>query len=172
LANISQRDLIKALVEIGDELNAHAIAKAIVQARQQEPIQRTLQLSRIIGEAVDQPMERGKGWRLRPNQKKWQTHPAARTFQVLRILVNRELANLEHLLRILPGVLKPDGRAVIISFHSGEDRRVKQAFKAGLAEATYAAISPEPIRAKFEEQRRNPRSRSAKLRWAKRNSGN
>jgi 16S rRNA (cytosine1402-N4)-methyltransferase len=172
LANISKSDLIKALAEIGDEPNAHAIAKAVIQARLHEPIQRTLQLSRIIGEAVDQPIERGKGWRLRANDKKWQTHPAARTFQVLRILVNRELANLEHLLRILPSVLNPGGRAAIISFHSGEDRRVKQAFKAGLADGAYADISAEPIRAKFDEQRRNPRSRSAKLRWAKRSNDN
>jgi len=96
------------------------------------------------------------------------THPAARTFQVLRILVNRELANLDHLLRVLPAVLKPGGRAAIISFHSGEDRRVKHAFKTGLQQGLYEAIADDPMRPRFDEQRANPRSRSAKLRWARR----
>ena len=78
-----------------------------------------------------------KGWRLHPAPGKWNLHPAARTFQALRILVNRELANLEHLLRVLPGVLRPGGRAAIISFHSGEDRQVKAAFRAGFADGVY-----------------------------------
>src|SRR5207249_3779325 len=98
----------------------------------------------------------------------WKTHPAARTFQALRILVNRELANLAHLLRVLPGVLKPGGRAAIISFHSGEDRLVKAAFRDGLPAGVYEAASVEPVRASFAQKQDNPRSRSAKLRWARR----
>jgi len=170
LAHISEKELTHALTEIGDEPHARAIAKAIVQNRQEEPILRTLQLSRMIGEAVGQQ----HGWHgqltahaTKQKKEKWKTHPAARTFQVLRILVNRELANLEHLLRVLPSVLNPGGRAAIISFHSGEDRRVKQAFKQAQAQGIYAEIAGEPIRARFAEQRRNPRSRSAKLRWAR-----
>jgi 16S rRNA (cytosine1402-N4)-methyltransferase len=83
-------------------------------------------------------------------------------------LVNRELANLQELLRVLPYCLKPGGRAAIISFHSGEDRLVKAAFKEGLRTELFAEVSDDPVRAAYEERGLNPRSRSAKLRWAKR----
>ncbi len=165
LASMTEADLVEALVEIGDEENAELISKAIVQARQISPIERTVQLSEIISAAVGVNLQQRK---LKKGKNQWETHPAARTFQVLRILVNRELANLEHLLRVLPSVLRPGGRAAIISFHSGEDRRVKQAFKQGLAMGVYEAIADDPIRPGFDEQKNNPRSRSAKLRWAKR----
>jgi 16S rRNA (cytosine1402-N4)-methyltransferase len=82
--------------------------------------------------------------------------------------VNRELANLQELLRVLPWCLKPGGRAVVISFHSGEDRLVKSAFKEGLRAGVYETVSDDPIRASFEERGSNPRARSAKLRCAKR----
>ncbi len=108
---------------------------------------------------------RGPG---QPTPRQQQIRPAARVFQALRILVNRELANLDHLLRVLPEVLKPGGRAAIISFHSGEDRRVKAAFRDGLRAGVYAEVSDEPLRAGFAERQQNPRSRSAKLRWARR----
>lgn len=166
LAQLSETDLVTALTEIGDEPNADMIARAIVRQRHIEPITTTLQLSRLLGDAMGLPVVREQGRRLRKNRNQWETHPAARTFQVLRILVNRELANLDHLLRILPSVLRPGGRAAIISFHSGEDRRVKHAFKQGLASGVYQQISEEPIRPGFDEQKNNPRSRSAKLRWA------
>jgi 16S rRNA (cytosine1402-N4)-methyltransferase len=165
LATISKVDLVSALQEIGDEENAELIAKTIVQARTVHPLERTMQLSELIGEAVGIDLARR---RLKKGKNHWETHPAARTFQVLRILVNRELANLDHLLRVLPTVLNPGGRVAIISFHSGEDRRVKQAFKQGLALGIYSAIAEEPIRPGFDEQKNNPRSRSAKLRWARR----
>jgi 16S rRNA (cytosine1402-N4)-methyltransferase len=84
----------------------------------------------------------------------------------LRLLVNRELANLEQLLRVLPNVLRPGGRAAIISFHSGEDRLVKAAFRDGQRTGFYARVSREPIRASWQEYSTNPRARSAKLRWA------
>jgi 16S rRNA (cytosine1402-N4)-methyltransferase len=90
-------------------------------------------------------------------------HPAARTFQALRILVNRELANLDRLLAVLPESLSPGGTVAILSYHSGEDRRVKKAFRDG----PYAEVSPEPIVPDEAETRRNPRARSAKLRWAR-----
>lgn len=165
LATISQPDLFEALVEIGDEENAERISKAIVEARQVTPITHTVQLSEIISGAIGVKLQNRK---LKKGKNQWETHPAARTFQVLRILVNRELANLEHLLRVLPLVLRPGGRVGIISFHSGEDRRVKHAFKQGLAMGVYEAISHDPIRPGFDEQKNNPRSRSAKLRWARR----
>lgn len=165
LATISQADLGEALIEIGDEENAELISKAIVEARQNAPIARTVQLSEIISGAIGINLKHRK---LKKGKNQWETHPAARTFQVLRILVNRELANLDHLLRVLPLVLRPGGRAGIISFHSGEDRRVKQAFKQGLAMGIYEDVADEPIRPGFDEQKNNPRSRSAKLRWAKR----
>jgi 16S rRNA (cytosine1402-N4)-methyltransferase len=117
-----------------------------------------------VQEAVAAP----KQWRLRQGTNQWKTHPAARTFQAVRILVNRELANLTQLLRVLPGVLRPGGRAAVISFHSGEDRLVKTAFRDGARAGVYESASDEPVRAGFAEKQDNPRSRSAKLRWARR----
>jgi 16S rRNA (cytosine1402-N4)-methyltransferase len=165
LATISEEDLLEALHTLGDEPEADRLAKAIVNARQQRPLQRTADLSRVIQEAI-QP--RGTSWRLHPAPGRWNLHPAARTFQALRILVNRELANLQQLLRVLPDCLRPGGRAAIISFHSGEDRLVKAAFRDGLRAGVYAAVADEPVRASWAERTANPRARSAKLRWARR----
>jgi 16S rRNA (cytosine1402-N4)-methyltransferase len=89
-----------------------------------------------------------------------------RVFQALRIAVNDEFSALDTLLRQLPSCLKPGGRAAILSFHSGEDRRVKKSFDAGLREGTYAAVSDGVIRPTPAEQHSNPRSAPAKLRWA------
>jgi 16S rRNA (cytosine1402-N4)-methyltransferase len=171
LGTISEQELAEALTALGDEPLAQRIAGTVVEAREQRPIVTTRQLAEIVAAAVGLPSRVGAGWHLRRGQNRWQSHPAARTFQVLRILVNRELANLQHLLRILPDCLRPAGRVGIISFHSGEDRLVKGAFREGLRAGDYSEIAPEPLRASFEEQRENPRSRSAKLRWAKRSSG-
>ncbi|MCC6232494.1 MAG: 16S rRNA (cytosine(1402)-N(4))-methyltransferase RsmH [Verrucomicrobiales bacterium] len=91
-----------------------------------------------------------------------------RVFQALRIAVNDEFSALETLLRHLPGCLAPGGRVAVLTFHSGEDRRVKKAFEAGRQAGLYAAIAEEVIRPSAEEQRANPRSSPAKLRWAKR----
>jgi 16S rRNA (cytosine1402-N4)-methyltransferase len=162
LATIPERDLSRALKELGDEPAADRIAAAIVKARETRPLTRTCELAELILQAAGQ-----KDWRLHPNKRTWKTHPAARTFQALRILVNRELANLEHLLRLLPVCLNPGGRAAIISFHSGEDRLVKAAFRSGLQAGIYADVSAAPVRGGWQERQSNPRSRSAKLRWAK-----
>ena len=89
-----------------------------------------------------------------------------RTFQALRIAVNHELDALEALLRAIPQALAPGGRVVILTFHSGEDRRVKKAFQAGLRDGTYAEVAREVIRSSMEETRANRRSSAAKLRWA------
>jgi len=94
-------------------------------------------------------------------------HPAARTFQALRMLVNRELGNLQRLLDVAPIILKPGGVIAIISFHSGEDRLVKQSFRDGRRASVYSEIADDPIVATPEEAAKNPRSRSAKLRWAR-----
>jgi 16S rRNA (cytosine1402-N4)-methyltransferase len=167
LASIAEADLAQALRELGDEPEAERIAAALVAARQQSPLQRTSDVTRVIQEAT-QPQGARTPWKLHPRPGRWNLHPAARTFQTLRILVNRELGSLEQLLRVLPAVLAPGGTAAIISFHSGEDRRVKAAFREGLHRGVYAAISEDPIRATPAERMANPRSRSAKLRWARR----
>lgn len=162
LATISKAELIEHLVDLGDEPDADTIASAIVAARKSQPITTTTALAQIILAATKK-----KNWRLQPTKGKWETHPAARLFQTLRILVNRELGNLEHLLRILPATLLPGGRAAIISFHSGEDRRVKAAFRQGLETGVHAAVAEHPMRPTLQERTTNPRSRSAKLRWAR-----
>ena len=89
-----------------------------------------------------------------------------RVFQALRIAVNDEFGVLDLFLRQLPGCLNPGGRVAILTFHSGEDRRVKKAFQQGLRDGIYITVASEPIRASPEERRSNPRSTSAKLRWA------
>ena len=97
-------------------------------------------------------------------------HPAPRSFQAIRIYVNRELEELEALLRdeAAPRVLKPGGRLVVISFHSGEDRCVKESLRAGARRGLWRVLTPKPVTASAEEMDRNPRSRSAKLRAAER----
>jgi 16S rRNA (cytosine1402-N4)-methyltransferase len=90
-----------------------------------------------------------------------------RVFQALRIAVNDEFSALAMLLRHLPACLNPGGRVAILTFHSGEDRRVKKSFAAGLRDGHYAEIATEAIRPTPEERRDNPRSSSAKLRWAR-----
>jgi 16S rRNA (cytosine1402-N4)-methyltransferase len=163
LARIDEQELCRALRELGDEENAAQIAAAIVASRRQRTLQRTSELAQLIRETT----QGGNRWTLHPERGRWNLHPAARTFQALRILVNRELPNLEQLLRVLPSLLAPGGRAALISFHSGEDRLVKAAFRAGLRAGHYAQVSDDPIRAQWAERTSNPRSRSAKLRWAR-----
>lgn len=156
---LSEGELARAFLELGDETDAAAIAALIVERRRARPILRTEDLTEIVCEARDFTLQRAAGAKL---------HPAARTFQALRILVNRELANLERLLAVLPGVLAAGGVAAIISFHSGEDRLVKEAFRDGVRGGIYEEVATEPIVASVEEAKRNPRARSAKLRWARR----
>ena len=167
LANMDQEELSKAIRDLGDEENAERIAEAIASVRRVRPLLRTTELARLIMEAT-QGKSAVSRWQLHPSRNRWNLHPAARTFQALRMLVNRELPNLEQLLRMLPQGLAPGGRAAIISFHSGEDRLVKAAFRAGFRAGLYAQVSDNPIRAGWQERNCNPRSRSAKLRWARR----
>ena len=159
LARMGEADIRDALLEFGDEDDAEKIAKLIVERRLESPILTTDDLTAIVCEARDFTLKRAAGAKL---------HPAARTFQALRILVNRETHNLDRLLAVAPQLLKPGARIGIISFHSGEDRRVKQSFRDLHRDGVYGAISPDPISATEKEIRENPRARSAKLRWAER----
>jgi 16S rRNA (cytosine1402-N4)-methyltransferase len=163
LYTIDERDLADALRELGDEPQAEGIAAAIVAARQHGPLATTTELATVISQAVE-----AGSWKLHPAPGQWNTHPAARTFQALRILVNRELANLDALLRQLPKCLTPGGMAAIISFHSGEDRRVKSALRQGEQTGLYGAVARDAERPSWSERTNNPRSRSAKMRWARR----
>src|SRR5258706_62584 len=128
--------LTAALLEYGDETDAPQIARLIVERRKSGPITTALQLTEIVCTARDFTLKRAAGAKL---------HPAARTFQALRILVNREMANLERLLAVAAGWLAAGGVAAIISFHSGEDRRVKRAFQDGVRQGIYLEISREPV---------------------------
>ena len=159
LARMCERDIADALLELGDETDAPKIARLIVERRKDHPIETTQDLCKIVCDARDFTLKRAAGAKL---------HPAARTFQALRMLVNRELPNLQRLLDVAPQLLKPGGRIAIISFHSGEDRLVKKSFRDGLREGIYSQATADPITATEAEQHANPRSRSAKLRWAAR----
>jgi 16S rRNA (cytosine1402-N4)-methyltransferase len=165
LAILPAAELARAFAEYGDEPLAEAIAAAIVAQRSRGPIATTRDLRELIERAAPVTIVKPRPGVARAWQQK--ARPAARVFQALRILVNRELANLAELLRVLPEVLAPGGRAALISFHSGEDRLVKQAFRDGLRSGVYAAVSEEAVRAGLEERTANPRSRSAKLRWVR-----
>ena len=101
------------------------------------------------------------------NQAERRIHPATKTFQALRIFVNRELDDLRALLAAAPRILKPGGRVVVISFHSLEDRIVKDAFReSGIKDRHFRVLTKKPVTASEEESDRNPRARSAKLRAA------
>lgn len=156
LDRMSEEELTAAILELGDETDAPEIARLVIERR---PIRTTQKLTALVCEARRFTLERAAGAKL---------HPATRTFQALRMLVNREVPNLERLLAVLPECLEPGGIAAILSFHSGEDRRVKRAFRDGLQAGRYDRISPDPVVPTDEERTRNPRSRSAKLRWARR----
>lgn len=158
-------ELAACFRELGDEAQADAIAGAIARQRGVKPIERTKELRELIERAAPVRIDRAPG---APSERKQLLGPATRVFQALRILTNRELANLRQLLRVIPTILKPGGVAAVISFHSGEDRLVKAAFRDGLRSGIYSAISEDPVRPTFEERTANPRSRSAKLRWARR----
>jgi 16S rRNA (cytosine1402-N4)-methyltransferase len=164
LNTLPVEELAACFRDLGDEPQADAIANAIVLRRAEKPIERTKELRELIDRAAPVRIDRTPG---APSERKQLLGPATRVFQALRILTNRELANLQQLLRVVPTVLKPGGVAAIISFHSGEDRLVKAAFRAGQRSGIYSEVSEDPIRPAFEERKANPRSRSAKLRWAR-----
>ncbi len=158
VAQWSEDELAMMIERYGEERWAFRIANRIVRARRQQPLRTTTQLARVVAEAV--PAQR-------PSRR---IHPATRTFQALRIVVNDELESLEQFLRILPEVLAPGGRAVLISFHSLEDRLVKYAFRQGAKAGVFQVVTKKPLRPASSEVAENPRSRSAKLRVVERAS--
>jgi len=152
--HIDERELADVIYEFGEERRSRRIARAIVRSR---PIRTTQQLVAVVSAAARSM-----------NRKHERIHPATRTFQALRIFVNRELDDLKALLEAAPRVLKPGGRLVVISFHSLEDRIVKDALRDGARQGWYQLLTKKPVTAGAEEIDRNPRSRSAKMRAAER----
>jgi len=148
--HIDERELADVIYEFGEERRSRRIARAIVRSR---PIRTTKQLVEAISAAAR-------------SMKHERIHPATRTFQALRIFVNRELDDLKALLEAAPRVLKPGGRLVMISFHSLEDRIVKDALREGAKQGWYRLLTKKPVTAGEDEIDRNPRSRSAKMRAA------
>jgi len=147
-----ENDLADLIYEFGEERRSRRIARAIVRAR---PLTTTAQLAKVVAAGAP-PM---KGDRI---------HPATRTFQAIRIHVNGELDQIQALLRLSPMLLRPGGRLAAISFHSLEDRLVKDAFREGARQGIWLPLTRKPEVAEQEETDRNPRSRSAKLRAAER----
>jgi len=150
--HMDERELADVIYEFGEERRSRRIARAIVRSR---PIGSTAELAGVVLAAA-RPMKHER------------IHPATRTFQALRIFVNRELDDLRALLSAAPQILKPGGRLVVISFHSLEDRIVKDAMREGAKQDQYELLTKKPVTATEEEIDRNPRSRSAKLRAAQR----
>jgi 16S rRNA (cytosine1402-N4)-methyltransferase len=148
----SERELADLIYEYGEERRSRRIARAIVRGR---PVTTTGQLARIVAQAA-------------PAMKQDRIHPATRTFQALRIYVNRELDEIKALMEAAPKLLKPSGRLVVISFHSLEDRIAKDWLRDGARQGIWEVLTKKPVTAGEGEIDRNPRSRSAKLRAAER----
>ncbi len=147
-----EEDLANLIYEFGEERRSRRIARAIVRAR---PISTTAELAKVVSAAAH-------------SMKGDKIHPATRTFQALRIQVNKELTEIQSLLRSAGSLLKPGGRVVLISFHSLEDRLVKDSFRAEAKAGVLEILTKKPVVATGEEERVNPRSRSAKLRAGER----
>ena len=150
--HLDERELADVIYEFGEERRSRRIARAICRSR---PIRTTAELAEIVSAAA-RPM----------NQAERRIHPATLTFQALRIFVNRELEDLKALLDAAPRILKPGGRVVMISFHSLEDRIVKDSFRDGAKQGYFSLLTKKPVTSSKEESDRNPRARSAKLRAA------
>ncbi len=148
----SERELADLIYEYGEERRSRTVARAIVRGR---PVTSTGQLARLVARAV-------------PPMKPGHIHPATRTFQALRIFVNRELDEIRALFEAAPKLLKPSARLVVISFHSLEDRIAKDSIREGARQGIWKALTRKPVTAGEEEMERNPRARSAKLRAAER----
>ena len=159
LQSVTRQQLRECLEDNADEPHAAALAAAL----QGQYLQTTTALAALVRKAVGQALKP----RLPQAEREAEIKKSLqRTFQALRIAVNDELGALQRFLDQLPASLKAGGRVAILSFHSGEDRRVKKAFQSGERSGIYSVVAPELIRPSAEEQRANPRSSSAKLRWA------
>jgi 16S rRNA (cytosine1402-N4)-methyltransferase len=153
---LDEKVLADLIYRHSQERFSRRIAKRICQARRDRRIRRTSELVRLVCQALN----------VDEHSRKSRIHPATRTFQALRIAVNHEDENLTALLHDAPRWLNPGGRLAVISFHSGEDRLVKKDFLDRRREEVYELVTKKPIVPSSEETRRNPRSRSAKLRVA------
>ncbi len=156
LARATERELADLFYRFGEERFSRRIARRIVEERNREPIARTGRLARLVESAIPR-----KAWPRR-------IHPATRVFQALRIAVNRELDSLAAFLERFPAHLAPGGRVAVISFHSLEDRMVKQAFRTLRQEGRFEPLTRKPVVPGREEVERNPRAASARLRAARR----
>ncbi|WZO97080.1 16S rRNA (cytosine(1402)-N(4))-methyltransferase RsmH [Isosphaeraceae bacterium EP7] len=152
-------ELASLLVENADETQPHEVAGAILRAQGRAPLTTTQSLAAAVRNAF-------RGRDLLPGAAA--DEAVRRAFQAIRIAVNDEFGSLDAFLRVLPSCLRPGGRIAILTFHSGEDRRVKLAFKRGFENGIYGAVSKTVVRAAADERRSNPRSTSAKLRFASR----
>ena len=166
LEKIDVETLAEKLGEFGDVEKAELIAQDIKDNYLAGMIRNTTDLSHVVGKyslrkSNQQVFKRGG---VKP------VNVLSQVFQALRILVNRELDNLKSLMRILPFILKPGATVAFISFHSGEDRIVKKNLAALLDQGIFSEVSKEPIRPSYDEKMLNPRSRSAKLRWARKSN--
>jgi 16S rRNA (cytosine1402-N4)-methyltransferase len=155
LRRLPERELADIFWRYGEERFSRRVARKVVETRKAAPPETTAQLADLVRSVVPRP----KGHR-------HVIDPATRVFQALRIAVNDELGALERFLAALPDCLKPGGRAVVISFHSLEDRLVKQAFRK--SDGLFKELTRKPVQAGADEVRNNPRARSAKLRAAQR----
>ncbi|MBX7105528.1 MAG: 16S rRNA (cytosine(1402)-N(4))-methyltransferase RsmH [Gemmataceae bacterium] len=154
VATLPERELADLIYRFGEERHSRRIARRIVERRERAPITTTAELADLVRSCVPRGRER--------------IDPATRTFQAMRIAVNEELTALDMFLKLLPACIKLGGRAAVISFHSLEDRAVKQAFR---DRAVWRPLTKKPVTAGEDETRDNPRARSAKLRVAERIAG-
>ena len=159
LKKVTQEELVGMLIENADEPYAEEIAEEVFACRKNgQEIETTTQLRNVIEKALSFLPEAEK--------KEAVKKSCQRTFQALRIDVNSEFEVLYEFLEKLPDVLEPGGRVAILTFHSGEDRLVKKAFKQGYKAGIYSEISKDVIRPSAEECRKNGRAKSTKMRWA------
>jgi 16S rRNA (cytosine1402-N4)-methyltransferase len=156
--SLSESELSDLLYFQSQERQSRRIARRICQVRRQGRINSTVLLARLVAAAVG----------VDPASRRSRIHPATRTFMALRMSVNRETDALGRLLALAPGVLAPQGRIAVISFHSVEDRLVKNDFRSRSREGGYRTLTKKPLVADESERAENPRSRSAKLRVAER----
>ena len=172
LTDIEEEELVRALREFGEEPRARRVARAIVRARQKQPIRTTGELNRVVHAAL--------------GQRRGRIDPSTRTFQALRIAINRELESIPSAIDQAARLLRPGGRLAVIAFHSLEDRLVKRALRrlSGRCvcppgsfacqcrpDRLLEVLTPKPVTPGPEELADNPRARSAKLRVAARRSG-
>ncbi len=154
IAHVSERELADVLWRLADERHSRRIARAVCRERERQRIETAGRLAAIVARAV------GGGWK--------RIHPATRTFMAIRMWVNREMDNLQESLAAVRDIVEPGGRAVVISFHSKEDRIAKTIFREQARAGVWTLLTKRPVTATDEEIQANPRARSAKLRAAER----